>query len=493
MKRLFVLFLIFCLLLSLAACAGTAAAPETGKSPAETAAPETGRPAADAPAGSPAGTGAPDINSYGEGEGEPGLALPELAGDAGTSFFYSISGKSADSAAGSALYGEGGAPAVPGGMGEGGDPTPGDAPADGDEPGDGDDPVVSEPPVVIETRPYDPGEALKLTAAEWNDNENWPFFTNLVNAGTISFPSFGLDPRNRIAVTVTDAAGAALANETVTLEDAEGQVLWTARTDKTGTAYVFFTEKQTPARAVCGEASAEVQVREAGSDPQGQAVMRPLEAVTLTAAPAAPAQTGLQVMFIVDTTGSMMDEIAYLQKDFSAIAERVGNDGVTWSVNFYRDEGDEYVTRTNPFTSDVAEVQAKINADYADGGGDEPEAVAEILTECLTDCGEWNETCVKLAFLIFDAPPHEGKEEALQAAVKAAAEKGVKVIPVVASNAARETELFGRAIAICTNGTYVFLTDDSGVGGSHLEPIVGDYDVEMLQDLIVRIILAEKP
>ena len=99
----------------------------------------------------------------------------------------------------------------------------------------------------------------------------------------------------------------------------------------------------------------------------------------------APAQTGLQVMFIVDTTGSMTDEIAYLQKDFSAIAERVGNDGVTWSVNFYRDEGDDYVTRVNGFTSDVAEVQARINAEYADGGGDTPEAVAEILSGRLDD------------------------------------------------------------------------------------------------------------
>ena len=82
-----------------------------------------------------------------------------------------------------------------------------------------------------------------------------------------------------------------------------------------------------------------------------------------------------------------------------------------------------------------------------------------------------------------------GKTEiALNMAVKAAAEKGVRVIPVVASNAARETELFGRALAILTDGSYVFLTDDSGVGGSHLEPIVGDYQVELLQDLIVKII-----
>ena len=52
----------------------------------------------------------------------------------------------------------------------------------------------------------------------------------------------------------------------------------------------------------------------------------------------------------------------------------------------------------------------------------------------------------------------------------------------------RETELFGRALAICTDGEYVFLTDHSGVGNPHLEPIVGDYNVVLLHDIIVRII-----
>jgi hypothetical protein len=41
---------------------------------------------------------------------------------------------------------------------------------------------------------------------------------------------------------------------------------------------------------------------------------------------------------------------------------------------------------------------------------------------------------------------------------------------------------------ISTNGTYVFVTDDSGVGNSHLEPSVGEYEVEFLNDLMVRLI-----
>ena len=41
---------------------------------------------------------------------------------------------------------------------------------------------------------------------------------------------------------------------------------------------------------------------------------------------------------------------------------------------------------------------------------------------------------------------------------------------------------------MATGGTYTFLTDDSGVGGSHLEPTVGEYQVEQLNDLLVRLI-----
>ena len=58
----------------------------------------------------------------------------------------------------------------------------------------------------------------------------------------------------------------------------------------------------------------------------------------------------------------------------------------------------------------------------------------------------------------------------------------------IISHNEKETELFGRGLAIFTGGTYVFLTDDSGVGDSHLEPIIGTYEVESLYDLIVRLI-----
>ena len=347
-------------------------------------------------------------------------------------------------------------------------------------------------PVEPDPGPYMPpaedAAPFVLTAGEWNDNANWPFFVNLVRSGAISFPVFGIDPTNRVQVTARDEAGAPLANEPVTLFDAEGKTLWTAQTGKDGVAYLFFRADQTPDHVTGVGAEASLSVSTPDETGQGTATVRQIDEITLTGTASAVQRTNLQVMFIVDTTGSMGDELVYLQKDFSSIAGEIGAGDVSYSVCFYRDECDEYVTRCYGFSSDVAAVQALINAEYADGGGDTPEAVAQILTETLADSGYWAENSEKLAFLIFDAPPHAGTDEELDRAIRAAAAQGIHVVPVVASNADRETELFGRALAICTDGTYVFLTDDSGVGGSHLEPIIGNYDVEKLHDVIIRII-----
>ena len=192
-------------------------------------------------------------------------------------------------------------------------------------------------------------------------------------------------------------------------------------------------------------------------------------------------------MFIVDTTGSMSDEMLFLQSEFSAIAKEVGTEDTYYSANFYRDEGDDYVTKLNDFTNDVATVQSQINAESADGGGDFPEAVGKIMNETLSN-GKWSDDSVKIAFMIFDAPPHEEDSDEVAQAVKDAAKKGIRLVPIVSSNTERDTELFARGAAICTGGSYVFLTDDSGIGDSHLEPIIGDYKVEKLHDIIVRII-----
>ena len=360
-----------------------------------------------------------------------------------------------------------------------------------------DDGKTELPDDIIEPMPEIQPEVGLLTAGEWNDNDNWGFFTNLVNSQRIIFPSYGVDPRYRIKVNVLSPDKSAVVNASVDLLDRDENVIWSAVTDKNGTAYLFEDAQGsgysirlsdgTNTQNIVLEIDTPVPVSAADPQSQQQEALYMDQVITLNFDGKSTLYDDLDIMFIVDSTGSMSDEMVFLQEEFTAIAEDVGDSNTRYSVNFYRDEGDDYVTKCYDFTKNVTELQKQLNSESANGGGDMPEAVDRILEESITN-SNWSKNSVKLAFMIFDAPPHSGTEDSILRSVKAAAAKGIRLIPVVSSNSDRDTELFGRACAITTGGTYVFLTDDSGVGRSHLEPIIGKYDVEKLYDLIIRVI-----
>ena len=192
----------------------------------------------------------------------------------------------------------------------------------------------------------------------------------------------------------------------------------------------------------------------------------------------------------------MGDEISFLKSDLQSILTKVGemetDRTIFTGTVFYRDsDGDEYLTKFSPFTTDISSTMGFIGEQYADGGGDTPEAVHSALEAALSDL-QWHKSAYsKMAFLILDAPAHRdhpGVIESLQKSVKQFASMGVKLIPVFCSSYEKECEFMCRQFAILTGGTYVFLTNDSGVGGDHIEASVGDYQVEHLNTLMVRLI-----
>lgn len=69
-----------------------------------------------------------------------------------------------------------------------------------------------------------------------------------------------------------------------------------------------------------------------------------------------------------------------------------------------------------------------------------------------------------------------------------AALSGIRIIPVACSGVDKSTEYILRSVALATNGTYVFLTDHSGVGDKHIEPTTDKYDVELMNALFLRLI-----
>lgn len=328
-----------------------------------------------------------------------------------------------------------------------------------------------------------------VTAGEWNDLDNWAFYQKtLIKEPFKGFPDdWQMYTNHRIAVAIT-AKNKPAANATVTLFRNDTPI-WTAKTDNLGRAELwvgaFQKEKElnpTLLRLKVNEqwvstaAISETQVNRIALDE------------TL------PSPTNLvQIAFMVDATGSMGDELEFLKMDLKKVINEVQKTNTQLKIStatvFYRDEGDEYMVKHSPFTEDINQTIEFISQQRADGGGDFPEAVDKALVQ-LNQLQWQPEARTRIAFLVLDAPPHNKPAviSSIQYSVKTAAASGIKLIPVVASGIDKTTEFLMRFIAMYTNGTYVFITDHSGIGNKHLEPSVGEYQVEKLSDLMVRLI-----
>ena len=199
----------------------------------------------------------------------------------------------------------------------------------------------------------------------------------------------------------------------------------------------------------------------------------------------------MQIMFVIDATGSMGDEIRYLQAEIDDVISRVKEQNATanieLSIMMYRDTGDEYVVKYNDFSTDIDAQKAFLLEQQARGGGDYEEAVDEALTQAGTK--QWSTNATKLLFFVADAPGHDNAITRWNTAVNALAKQGIKIITIASSGINLKTEYFFRSQSLLTGGQYVFLTNNSGIGGDHLEATTQDkLPVEYLNSCIIRLI-----
>jgi hypothetical protein len=338
-----------------------------------------------------------------------------------------------------------------------------------------------------------------VTAGEWNDLENWGFWNNLMsgqNEGKFYeyLNYWSLYPSDRFAVTVVDKAGNPVSGAKIELfVNGAEKPSWTAISDNHGSAELWHNiyssidtgEEKTFTASVDGVKWSEPLKPTYNFSEQVNLNTLVAESVTTS--------KSADIAFIVDATGSMFDEIDFLKDDLLNIIERASSGSSTelrTGALFYRDEGDEYVTRIKDFNKDSKKTLKFIKDQNASGGGDYPEAVHTALEKALQDMS-WEEgNYARIAFLLLDAPPHHQQNviESLQKSINLYAAKGIKIIPIAASGVDKNTEFILRLMAIFTDGTYTFITNHSGVGGDHLIPTVGEYQVEQLNDLIVRLI-----
>ena len=203
------------------------------------------------------------------------------------------------------------------------------------------------------------------------------------------------------------------------------------------------------------------------------------------------AKQTLDVSLVLDTTGSMGDELRYISTEFlalhTAIEAKYPNADQRWSLVAYKDVNDPYIVEPFDFTTNPNDFVANLSALSASGGGDTPESPERAL-EAASKLSWRDDATAKLAFWVSDAPHHDQDAAIMAQSLRDVRARGVHLYPVMASGADDLTELTMREGAQLTGGRLLFLTDDSGVGNSHTEPRIPCYFVTKLNDAVSRMI-----
>lgn len=331
------------------------------------------------------------------------------------------------------------------------------------------------------------GHSKVLTAGELSDFKKWKLWEGYTKEEFKQWSAhWGITPVNRFCVQVQNEERREIAGEKVFLVNLDTKdTVWRAVTDNTGKAELWGniheTEKgQNNYAIVCRNQEQRF--------PTG--FEKGINRFTLKKD--CTHSNSADIAFVVDATGSMSDEIAYLQAELQDVIASTAskNKGVDLRIAsvFYRDRTDQYLTRSIDFQTDPSALIEFIKEQGAAGGNDRPEAVDEALAVALDKLQWQSEARAKIIFLILDAPPHDAAKERMKKLIGQAAAMGVRIVPVTGSGIDKSTEYLMRSIALATNGSYVFLTDDSGVGDGHIKPTTDYFKVELLNDVLQRLI-----
>lgn len=344
-----------------------------------------------------------------------------------------------------------------------------------------------------------------LQAGEIDDNEEfaaylqyrWDYHQYL------NYPVEELDVSERHIIRVTNREGLPVLGAQVAISSGQRNVT-TLLTTATGKVYFFpraYPYADAPSYTVTvrkGQASQSFTLTREQQDA--------LWEVTLDVPRTRP-PVQLDVLFLVDSTGSMSDEIEQLKDNMLSISAQIEalpeNPDVRFGLVYYRDRGDVYVVRTVDFTGDVQQFQRELMAVSAGGGDDTPESLNEALHEAVSRTHWRVENTVSLIFLVADAPPHldypqdySYAEELLRAV-----QMGIKVFPIGSRLDGedfyqKQAEYIFRQMAQFTGGHFIFLTyadtpQSSGEPGTEYSVPEGRYTVEDLDALVVKLVREE--
>lgn len=333
-----------------------------------------------------------------------------------------------------------------------------------------------------------------LTAGEINDFKKWDLWNEYSKPSLSAHKTdWQISPGERYVLQLMNTQKKAMADAEVIMLDKRDKILWRARTDNTGKAELW--------NNFCGENDhANYIVVNCNGRSYKKEKIKNFRARINTLIVDEPCKqlSNLDILFMVDATGSMGDEIDYLKAELNNILENASKEEKNMQVRtgslFYRCQDNSYVTKASEFSSSFHKTTQFISEQSASEGG--IEAVEVALKEAVNNFNWTKDNAARILFIVMDEPPgtNSDKVRMIQEAMKTAAEKGIRIVPLIASGGTgsdteqKSMEYLMRCIALATNGTYAFLTDHSDVGLKHDKPVTPEYDVEFMNKLLLRII-----
>lgn len=177
----------------------------------------------------------------------------------------------------------------------------------------------------------------------------------------------------------------------------------------------------------------------------------------------------VEVVFVLDTTGSMGGLLEGAKKKIWSIASEIARGKPTPRLKVglvaYRDKGDAYVTKVTDLSEDLDKVYGELLALKAQGGGDIPENVRQGLHDALTKI-TWSKDrqTLRIMFLVGDAPPHFDYTDVptVEALCLSAVKAGI-IINTVRCGPDPETGRVWKEIADKSEGNFFTIDQAGGV------------------------------
>lgn len=182
-----------------------------------------------------------------------------------------------------------------------------------------------------------------------------------------------------------------------------------------------------------------------------------------------PAQKTLEMVFVLDTTGSMGGLLDGAKQKIWSVVNDVMQQKQAPKVRIglvaYRDNGDAYVTQVTPLSDDLDKIYSTLMDFQASGGGDTPENVRRALFEGVEKTGwtKQSENVAQILFLVGDAPPQNYAQEPDVFATTAKAVRQNIIVNTILCGNSNETRQIWQQIAERGEGKFFAIAQNGGV------------------------------